>query len=925
MNIKKIVKLHSDYLPYNSLSSEDNVYCELLDKYINNKSVSNIALFGGYGSGKSSIIESYSNSHGEKKTCNVSLAKYNTNGENNKVGTNESNDKKNKYKNVYEEIIKQIFLQAPKNKVLRSKFNYLYNDLFTISFISVIGFTILLLLLVLSKFINFTYLIPIQYRNVTKVLYILFFVILFVIMMYIIVDKNYVNSLKLHNISLDFKLYDENSNLLDKYLSEIIYIFKKSDIQVVFFEDLDRYNDVSIFVELRELNKAINLVLKKYKKSVTFVYAIREDIFDNPYDKFKLFDVSVSIVPYASVYNSYDLLRKEFCKVQEIFDIEISDAVLNTLSYYVQEYRVIKAIINDFMIFYNRINVHSKEIKIYPNSLLYLIVYKNLYTEDFAKVYTHESVIDRILKNIKDNDEYNTLNGIYSYCAQDYSNRKIVKDKLAVSIENEYKYKDKTNFVDFVFSGIFEGYLNDSFGDYVSYIFPVSITENDYNYIMCFKHNDVKETIKYDYSLNDPEIVFKRLHDTDFSNNRILNYTLFEYILKVFKSNLQSNKIKNLSQPLVDSIKNDSEFINKCFDSSENYKELFINIFDSNEKVSELLNYCYIKGEKYSLVFNMFFSLEILVLKRLDVELQKSNISIKRIIEDIENEKIFDNISDKKILEISTTFGVLYNEISKYNFSEYVTKELYNKNRYKINRENILHYCKNTKRCNVSDDDFVSCSEIIELPIIQRYIFASLDNFIIYFDNVWQKRNDYKEDDTSFLELRRFLVNDGARMKILLDNIDFKMKNIRKVDSATIIELLKRNKIEINVSNIQYIFELSMPECIEFINNNMTSILKLEINDTKYKSLNQKIINVIENKEDKLNFILQNANSFDINYIINVLTSINSDIMTEFNEKEEVIINGETKIYAKILEKIGYIKVDDDRRRTSFMKLKKLL
>ena len=78
MDIKKIVKLHNNYLPDNSLSSNENLYDELLHKYIKDDNVNNIALFGGYGSGKSSIIESYTNRHKEINNCKVSLAKYNT-------------------------------------------------------------------------------------------------------------------------------------------------------------------------------------------------------------------------------------------------------------------------------------------------------------------------------------------------------------------------------------------------------------------------------------------------------------------------------------------------------------------------------------------------------------------------------------------------------------------------------------------------------------------------------------------------------------------------------------------------------------------------------------------------------------------------------------------------------------------------------
>lgn len=74
--LSNLVKFHRGFLPQVSNDAE-NLYIELLDKYIKNSKVNNISLTGGYGSGKSSIIETYIRRHHEYKQCKVSLAKYN--------------------------------------------------------------------------------------------------------------------------------------------------------------------------------------------------------------------------------------------------------------------------------------------------------------------------------------------------------------------------------------------------------------------------------------------------------------------------------------------------------------------------------------------------------------------------------------------------------------------------------------------------------------------------------------------------------------------------------------------------------------------------------------------------------------------------------------------------------------------------------
>lgn len=60
-------------------------------------------------------------------------------------------------------------------------------------------------------------------------------------------------------------------------MDEILYFFEKTKYRVVFIEDLDRFNNTEIFVNLRELNEILNNyeVIKKCGK-VTFVYAVRD-------------------------------------------------------------------------------------------------------------------------------------------------------------------------------------------------------------------------------------------------------------------------------------------------------------------------------------------------------------------------------------------------------------------------------------------------------------------------------------------------------------------------------------------------------------------------------------------------------------------------------------------------------------------------
>ena len=63
----------------------------------------------------------------------------------------------------------------------------------------------------------------------------------------------------------------------------------------MFFEDLDRLEDPSIFIHLRELNTLLNNY-DGIKGRIVFVYAIRDDIFTDT-DRTKFFEFIIPVIP----------------------------------------------------------------------------------------------------------------------------------------------------------------------------------------------------------------------------------------------------------------------------------------------------------------------------------------------------------------------------------------------------------------------------------------------------------------------------------------------------------------------------------------------------------------------------------------------------------------------------------------------------
>ncbi len=67
----------------------------------------------------------------------------------------------------------------------------------------------------------------------------------------------------------------------DKYLDDVLYLLNESRADVIVFEDIDRFENNTIFAKIKELNVLVNNKRKIAKKSskLVFLYLIRDDLF----------------------------------------------------------------------------------------------------------------------------------------------------------------------------------------------------------------------------------------------------------------------------------------------------------------------------------------------------------------------------------------------------------------------------------------------------------------------------------------------------------------------------------------------------------------------------------------------------------------------------------------------------------------------
>lgn len=240
-------------------------------------------------------------------------------------------------------------------------------------------------------------------------------------------------------------LGENSDSYFDQYLDEIIYIFEKTKIRTVFFEDLDRFQDAQIFDSLRELNQILNNDSKlqytestiqkisrrlrfshsRRKKnfqsstSIQFVYAIHDAIFSNQYvsadeqvsneeslahsfTRAKFFDLIIPVVPFVSASNSYQIALETLEDVLNANDPQMIN-LLELVADAVPDKRTWINIRNEFIIYKEQLfNPERTNLGLSPVKLLAVLIYKNCYLDDAVKLQNGQSSLDYLYKKVRE-------------------------------------------------------------------------------------------------------------------------------------------------------------------------------------------------------------------------------------------------------------------------------------------------------------------------------------------------------------------------------------------------------------------------------------------------------------------------------------------------------------------------------------------
>lgn len=412
---KKIDKSEASYKSVTEL----NEALSLAEK----KHIRNIALTGPFGSGKSSVLitlmEDFANEH---KFLPISLATLQANeeqiddeksekkeldGKGNKSSILTDTEKEKRIENLNRKIeysiLQQLIYREETQTVPNSRFRKIVHlskcELIKYPFccvLTVVSFLILFepVFVRVDSIYNFfswgsTWNTIFDFAASSWLLYVLYQIARYVF-------RSYSNS-KLNKLNLkdgEIEVIEDNS-IFNKHLDEILYFFQVTDYNVVIIEDLDRFGTSNIFLKLRELNQLVN-ESKIVGRHITFVYAIKDDIFKNE-ERTKFFDFITTVIPVINPSNSKDKLKSAL-EAKGCGNDGINDEDLSEMAFFIQDMRILTYIVNEYKQYRDKL-CEASNFQFNKTKLLGMIVYKNYYPQDFALLHRREGKIYKCISS----------------------------------------------------------------------------------------------------------------------------------------------------------------------------------------------------------------------------------------------------------------------------------------------------------------------------------------------------------------------------------------------------------------------------------------------------------------------------------------------------------------------------------------------
>jgi len=421
------------------LTSEEDLarikpYMDLLKKTIDQAGITNIALTGNYGSGKSTLINTFLSQHTDYGPLRISLASFGNVAE--KVAEEEAEiktsenpveanmtplpsvkkpvkstkdskatkEKKEELERLLEvSILQQIFYHVKPSAIPDSRFKRITNikdgEIFWIAFSFVLW---VVSAVILFKFDYINRINPSSWHTSLSFDWLALPVFLIFFAGVGVFAKNIVrllNNSKINKVNIkgELELGDKlDKSVFNEHLEEILYFFERTKFNLVVIEDLDRFDSTDIFTKLRELNTLLNnsLSIKERKdhREIVFLYAISDETFKDKNERVKFFEYIIPVIPFINPSNAGEQLGK-LIREAKIEDARFKEFTEDLVTFIDDiDMRLLINIFHEYQLYRDNLSAVLEQDKLFA-----IITYKNMFPEDFSKLHSRKGILYEFL------------------------------------------------------------------------------------------------------------------------------------------------------------------------------------------------------------------------------------------------------------------------------------------------------------------------------------------------------------------------------------------------------------------------------------------------------------------------------------------------------------------------------------------------
>ena len=798
-------------LSYKALTPTDSAeqveeYLHALTWALQQKDIHNIALAGAYGSGKSSIIETFLRREREKKriivdrlrsrnqrisaiSMKISMAEFEIWKEDagKQEKTRRHDDSSQTLNEVSEWILKQLFYKVESNEIPQSRYHKLCDRSFWNDYCSAVLVLFLSISLVflfvpftLDRMLALVDWIALQgaFSTVMGALILCLFVAL-VLAGAVYKWRFLFSNFKLKVLKLPagtgIESERESESVFNRHLDEIVYFFEVTRYRVVFFEDLDRLNEPNIFVRLRELNTLLNNSDAISKKPVVFVYAVRDDLFGKE-DRTKFFDFIIPVIPIINTTNSREALLEWLGEIRRNnpYECEIPEQFMMDIAPYIDNMRILYNICNNYLT-YRRTLKKRATITLADHKIFAMMLFKNLYPQDFAEMQSGQGVIKEVFTTgkptyRKQKEEelrqwLNTHSGEEA-SAKEKELRALQRAPLR-AIMNEHNIslvriavKDNGLLV-FLLR---RGYIDETYADYINYFKGVSYPESDRNFIRAVKEQ--RET-EFFYKIHKPFAVIQELSVEDFGQKEIYNCDLVDALLSQCG---EDEKKEALYTRLKDSDKISWEFLCSYLEREESSGRLVAALAKRWTNM-----WCRMEDHMW-----ISYDQQVVLLMRILENVPKERIAelnVNSTLTDVFERKAnilqrLKGVRPSEICEALDVLSVQFHHLDIDGVSKVILDDIFTNNRYVLNVDmvqNVIAHVAPHLTNDFPEKSYTVIRKTGYAPLVERVH----DNLISYTKEVMLQQERLADDEADILALLDQLIGEVELCQSLIEKEDF--------------------------------------------------------------------------------------------------------------------------------------------------------